>query len=69
MVDDPYTFGQIAATNSLSDIYAMGATPTTAMNLICFPTCLPVSVMGEISGRRLFQGAGGGRHHRRRPHH
>ncbi len=48
MVDDPYTFGQIAATNSLSDIYAMGATPTTAMNLICFPTCLPVSVMGEI---------------------
>lgn len=48
MVDDPYTFGQIAATNSLSDIYAMGGQPATAMNLICFPTCLPVSVMGEI---------------------
>ncbi len=48
MVDDPYIFGQIAATNSLSDIYAMGATPTTAMNLICFPTCLPVSLIGDI---------------------
>ena len=48
MVDDPYTFGQVAATNSLSDIYAMGGQPATAMNLICFPSCLPVSVMGEI---------------------
>ena len=48
MVDDPYTFGQIAATNSLSDIYAMGGQPATAMNLICFPSCLPVGVMGEI---------------------
>ena len=42
MVDDPYVFGQIAATNSLSDVYAMGSTPATAMNLICFPSCLPV---------------------------
>lgn len=48
MVDDPYVFGQIAATNSLSDVYAMGSTPATAMNLICFPSCLPVSIMGEI---------------------
>lgn len=48
MVDDPFTFGQIAATNSLSDVYAMGATPATAMNLICFPSCLPVSVIGDI---------------------
>ena len=48
IVDDPYTFGQIAATNSLSDVYAMGAKPVTAMNLICFPTCLPLEVMGEI---------------------
>ena len=47
MVDDPYVFGQIAATNSLSDVYAMGSTPATAMNLICFPSCLPVSIMGE----------------------
>jgi len=37
IVDDPYWFGQIAAANSLSDIYAMGAIPKTAMNLVCFP--------------------------------
>ena len=48
MVDDPYLFGQIAATNSLSDIYAMGGDPAIAMNLICFPTCLPIEMMGEI---------------------
>ena len=48
VVDDPYTFGQIAAVNSLSDIYAMGSTPVTAMNLICFPTCLSLDIMGEI---------------------
>lgn len=48
IVDDPYTFGQIAATNSLSDVYAMGAEPATAMNLICFPTCLPLDIMGDI---------------------
>jgi len=37
MVDDPYVFGQVAAANSLSDIYAMGAVPKTAMNIIAFP--------------------------------
>ena len=37
IVDDPYTFGQIAAANSISDIYAMGGTPITAMNVVCFP--------------------------------
>lgn len=60
MVDDPYTFGQIAAVNSLSDVYAMGSTPATAMNLICFPNCLPVSVMGEIlaGGYNKVQEAG-----------
>lgn len=48
MVDDPYTFGQIAAANALSDIYAMGGTPTLAMNLLCFPSCLDTSIMHDI---------------------
>lgn len=48
MVDDPYTFGQIAAANALSDVYAMGGNPATAMNLVCFPSCLDVSIMREI---------------------
>lgn len=48
MVDDPYTFGQIAATNALSDIYAMGGTPKIAMNLLCFPSCLDPEIMHEI---------------------
>jgi len=37
VVDDPYTYGQISATNSLSDVYAMGGEPKTAMNIVCFP--------------------------------
>lgn len=48
MVDDPYTFGQIAAANALSDVWAMGGEPKMAMNLLCFPNCLDVSVAGEI---------------------
>ena len=48
MVDDPYLFGQIAAANALSDIYAMGGTPTHAMNLLCFPNCLSLDIAGEI---------------------
>lgn len=60
MVDDPYTFGQIAATNALSDIYAMGADPTLAMNLLCFPSCLDPSIMGDIlsGGYSKIQEAG-----------
>ncbi len=38
IVDDPYNFGRIAAANAFSDVYAMGATPITAMNIVCFPT-------------------------------
>jgi selenide,water dikinase len=48
IVDDPYTFGQIAAANSLSDVYAMGGRPVTAMNIVCFPTCLPLDILKEI---------------------
>lgn len=48
MVDDPFLFGQIAAANALSDIYAMGGTPATAMNLICFPSCLEIEVLQQI---------------------
>lgn len=48
VVDDPYTFGQIAAANSLSDIYAMGGEPTLALNIIGFPNCLSPDVMAEI---------------------
>lgn len=48
MVDDPYIFGQIAATNALSDIYAMGGSPSLAMNLLCFPSCLDSSIMHDI---------------------
>lgn len=48
VVDDPYTFGQIAAANAFSDIYAMGATPTAALNIACFPPNLPMEVMRGI---------------------
>jgi len=49
IVNDPYTFGQIAAVNALSDIYAMGGRPLTAMNIVCFPKkTLDKSVLKEI---------------------
>lgn len=48
VVDDPYMFGQIAAANSLSDVYAMGGRPVTAMNIVCFPNSLPVEVLTQI---------------------
>ncbi len=48
VVDDPYSFGQIAAANSLSDVYAMGGRPVAAMNIVCFPLCLPMEVLREI---------------------
>ncbi|KNZ43439.1 segregation protein A [Acetobacterium bakii] len=48
VVDDPYTFGQIAAANSLSDIYAMGGKPLIALNIVCFPVCEDSKILGEI---------------------
>lgn len=47
-MDDPYDFGQIAAANALSDVYAMGGAPRLATNIVCFPKALPLEVLGEI---------------------
>lgn len=49
VVDDPYWYGRIAAANSLSDVYAMGGRPVTAMNIVCFPTrTLGPNLLAEI---------------------
>ena len=48
MVEDPYTFGKIAATNALSDVYAMGGEVKTAMNIVCFPQSWDLNILGEI---------------------
>lgn len=60
MVDDPFTFGQVAAANALSDIYAMGCKPSVAMNLLCIPSCLGDDVMTQIlrGGQSKVQEAG-----------
>lgn len=48
IVDDPYMFGQIAAANSLSDVWAMGGEPAVALNIVGFPNCLDPAILGEI---------------------
>ena len=48
MVEDPYLFGQIAATNALSDVYAMGGTPLTALNIVCFNDQDDLNILGKI---------------------
>jgi len=48
VVDDPYTFGQIAATNSLSDVYAMGGRPLSALAIVCFPEKGDISILEQI---------------------
>ena len=48
IVDDPYTFGQIAATNALSDVYAMGGKPLTALALVCFPDKADLEILERI---------------------
>lgn len=48
VVDDPFTFGQIAAANSLSDVYAMGGTPLNALNIVAFPQTEDINILKEI---------------------
>lgn len=48
MVDDPYVFGQIAATNALNDVYAMGGKPLMAMNIVCYPECEDLNTLHHI---------------------
>lgn len=48
VVDDAFLFGQIAAANALSDVYAMGGQPFLAMNLMCFPACISTDIAGQI---------------------
>ncbi len=54
IVDDPYAFGRIAATNALSDIYAMGATPVSALNLVAYP----LETLGPEPLREILRGGG-----------
>jgi selenide, water dikinase len=48
IVDDPFTFGQIAAVNALSDVYAMGGRPLTALAIVCFPEKADMQILGQI---------------------
>lgn len=61
MVDDPYTFGKIAAANALSDIYAMGGEVKTALNIVCFPEQMDLNILGDIiqGGSEKVAEAGG----------
>jgi selenide,water dikinase len=61
IVDDPFTFGQIAVANSLSDVYAMGGKPLTAMNIVCFPVqTMDISILQDVllGGSEKMQEAG-----------
>ena len=61
MVEDPYVFGQIAATNALSDVYAMGGRVVTALNIVCFPESWDLNILGRIlqGGSEKVTEAGG----------
>ena len=60
IVDDPYDFGRIAATNALSDVYAMGGRPLTALNIVAFPEDLDLSILARIleGGNAVARAAG-----------
>ena len=60
IVDDPFTFGAISAANSLSDVYAMGGRPITALSMVCYPNKNDMAVLGEIlrGGASKMQEAG-----------
>lgn len=51
IVDDPFLFGQVAAANSLSDIYAMGGRPISALTVVAFPSSRPAEPPGSLAGR------------------
>ncbi len=59
MVDNPYIFGQIAAANALSDIYAMGGTVKTALNIVCFPENDDINILGRNTIWRIIQSSRG----------
>lgn len=60
VVDEPFTYGQIAAANALSDVYAMGGKPLTALTLVCFPLQMDTAVLRDIicGGLSIMQQAG-----------
>ena len=62
MLEDPYTFGQVAAANALSDIYAMGGKPIVALNIVCFPEQDSMNILG-----RIMQWSGEGKRKRCNP--
>ena len=61
LMEDPYIFGQIAAANALSDIYAMGGDVKTALNIVCFPEAMDLNILGKImlGGSEKVREAGG----------
>ena len=68
IVDDPFLYGQIAAANAMSDVYAMGGEPKLALNILCIPERMEPGTVQEIL-RGLRQSLRGGGHHHRGPHH
>ncbi len=60
LVDDPRDWGRIAATNAISDVYAMGGTPLLALNLVCWSNCLPSEMLSEVLAGGAFAAAAAG---------